>query len=114
METSILLTIRKMIGPSVSYDIFDTDLVVHINTAFASLYQLGVGPKDQAFKITGDTETWADFIGDNPNIDSVISYVYLKVRMLFDPPATGTLQGSFKEMMKELEWRLNVACEYNS
>ena len=114
MEESILLTIRKMIGPSVSYDVFDTDLIVHINTAFMSLYQLGVGPKDHAFRITGETETWSDFMGDLTDVDGVISYVYLKVRMLFDPPTTGTLQNSFKELIKELEWRLNVAVDYDT
>ena len=107
METSILKTIRKMIGPSVSYDIFDTDLIVHINSAFMVLYQLGVGPAE-CFKITGEDETWDDFMQGATDIEAVISYVYMKVRLVFDPPTTGYLVNMYEATIKELEWRLNV------
>ena len=112
METSILKTIRKMIGPSVSYDIFDTDLIVHINSAFFVLYQLGVGPTE-CFRITGESETWDDFIQGSNELDAIISYVYMKVRYAFDPPSTGYLVNAYKESMKELEWRLNVLVDPN-
>lgn len=107
METSILKTIRKMIGPSVSYDIFDTDLIVHINSAFMVLYQLGVGPTT-CFKITGEDETWDDFMQGSIDIEAVISYIYMKVRLVFDPPTTGYLVNMYEATIKELEWRLNV------
>lgn len=107
MERSILKTIRKMIGPSISYDVFDLDLIVHINSAFMTLFQLGVGPKT-CFHIEGDTETWDDFFGDKENLEAVISYVYMKVRLAFDPPSTGPLIESYRKMIQELEWRLNV------
>lgn len=107
MEESILKTIRKMIGPSVSYDVFDTDLIVHINSAFFVLYQLGVGPAEP-FKITGEDETWDDFMNGARDLEAVISYVYMKVRMAFDPPTTGYLVSSYESAIKELEWRLNV------
>lgn len=112
MERSILNTIKQMIGPSIDYSEFETDLIVHINTALMTLYQLGVGPRDKAFSITGPTETWDDFIGDGSNLEGVISYVYLKVRMMFDPPTSGTLQESFRKLIDELEWRLNVEVDY--
>lgn len=107
MEESILKTIRKMIGPSVSYDIFDTDLIVHINSAFMTLYELGVGTP-QCFRITGETETWDDFIQGDSELEAVISYVYMKVRLVFDPPSTGYLVTSYEKRIQELEWRLNV------
>ena len=110
MEESILKTIRKMIGPSVSYDVFDTDLITHINTAFFNLYQLGVGPT-KPFKITGEEETWDDFMEGATDLEAVISYVYMKVRLIFDPPTTGYLVTSYENMIKELEWRLNVAVD---
>lgn len=107
MEESILLTIKKMIGPSIEYPAFDTDLVVHINTALMVLNQLGIGPVE-GFSITGEDETWSDLIGDTKNLDAVKTYIYLKVRMAFDPPTTGAMTDAFKEMIKEYEWRLNV------
>ena len=107
MEESILLTIKKMIGPSIAYPAFDTDLIVNINTALTVLNQLGIGP-EEGFRITGEGETWYDLIGDAKNLDAVKTYIYLKVRMAFDPPTTGALTDAFKEMIKEYEWRLNV------
>ena len=107
MERSILRTIRKMIGPSMDYDVFDLDLIVHINSAFMTLHQLGVGTKD-CFRITGEEETWDDFFGDKDNLEAVISYVYMKVKLAFDPPSTGPLVESYRKMINELEWRLNV------
>ena len=107
MERSILRTIRKMIGPSMDYDVFDLDLIVHINSAFMTLNELGVGP-ETCFRITGEDETWDDFFGENENLEAVISYVYMKVRLAFDPPSTGPLIESYRKMISELEWRLNV------
>lgn len=107
MEESILLTIKKMIGPSIDYPAFETDLIVHINTALMVLNQIGIGPVE-GFQITGEDETWHDLIGDAKNLDAVKTYIYLRVRMAFDPPTTGATTDAFKEMIKEYEWRLNV------
>ena len=111
MSSSILTDVKKMIGPSEIYDQFDTDLIIHINSVFNIIQQLGVGPKT-GFSITDDSETWEDYVstfeeGENI-IQMVKSYMYLKVRMQFDPP-TGSVATAFEEQIKEYEWRLSVA-----
>ena len=111
---SVILTdVKKMIGPSEIYDQFDKDIIIHINSVFTILQQLGVGPKE-GFAITEDgEEEWDDFIEgiEDSNIFQMVkSYMYLKVRMQFDPP-TGSVASTFQEQIKEYEWRLNVAPE---
>lgn len=108
-EDSILNTVKKMLGFDADYTAFDTDIQIHINSVFFSLTELGVGP-EQGFFITGDTETWAQFIGDE-KIQAVKSYMYLRVRLLFDPPANSFAISSFKEQAEKLEWMLNVQQE---
>lgn len=103
-SASILKTVRQMIGPSASYDVFDTDLIININSCLSRLCQLGVGP-ETPFKITGDTEEWTDFI-DNGNLEEVKQYIYLKTRLIFDPPSSGTVIGLYKEEIEKLEWLL--------
>ena len=83
---SILLTIKDAIGPSASYEAFDNSLIMHINSVFGILKQLGVGPQDDTFKITGPNEVWTAFFEEGENLEYVKTYVYLKVRMFFDPP----------------------------
>lgn len=107
---SILTTIKHMIGPSETYDYFDTDLIVHINSALATLHQLGVGP-DAGFAITGVTETWGDFLGTDPCLNSVKDFIYLQCRLAFDPPQNSAILASIKEQISELTWRINVAAE---
>lgn len=113
MEESILITIRQMIGPSASYDVFDLDLIININAAFSRLCQLGVGPLTP-FKIQDDTATWADFWdgleGEMP--DEVKQYIYLKTRMIFDTPASGTVANAFKEQIDMLEWTLKEVARF--
>lgn len=111
MEESILGTIRRMIGGmiiSLGEDgPFDMDLIIHINTALQTLNQLGVGKED--FEITGADETWAQFLGRTfKNLNMVKSYVFLRVKLLFDPPTSGTLMQAMKEQIAEMEWRLNT------
>lgn len=110
---SVILTdIKKMIGPSEIYDQFNKDLIIHINSVFTILQQLGVGPKT-GFSISSGDETWDDFIEgiEDSNIFQMVkSYMYLKVRMQFDPP-TGSVASSFQEQIKEYESRLNYAAE---
>lgn len=108
---SILDSVKKMIGPSVSYDVFDPDLIMHINTAFFSLYQLGV--TEEPFVITGSDETWSDFHSES-DLEAVKTYVGLKTRMFFDPPTNSSLISAINEQIKELEWRINVAVDPES
>ena len=111
MNDSILLTIRKLIGPGGDHEFFDQDYIIHINTALMVLRQLGVGPKN-GFAITGSTETWADFLGSKVGfLEAVKTYVFLKVKKVFDPPASGTMAEAMNSMISELEWRLNVAVD---
>ena len=105
---SILDSIKKLIGPSASYDIFDNDLIMHINSAFFILHQLGL--TEEPFTITGSDETWDEFHADT-DLESVKTYIYLKTRMYFDPPTNSALISAINEQIKELEWRLNVAVD---
>lgn len=108
---TILSDIKKMIGPSADYDYFEPELIIHINTALNVLKQLGIGPED-GFSITKDgNETWEDFLGDHSNIQMVKSYVYLKVKMIFDPPSSSTIAEAYKSAIDEFEWRGNVDVE---
>ena len=105
---SILLTIKDAIVPSASYDAFDNSLIMHINTVFAILKQLGVGPQDETFKITGPNEVWSDFYEEGENLEDVKTFIYLKTRMYFDPPQSSFVADSINRQIAELEWRLNV------
>ena len=105
---SILESIRKLIGPSAQYDIFDNDLIMHINSAFFTLHQLGL--TEEPFVISGPDETWDEFHADT-DLEAVKTYVYLKTRMYFDPPTNSALISAINEQIKELEWRLNVAVD---
>lgn len=111
MEESILITIRNMIGPSASYDVFDTDLIVNINAAFSRLCQLGVGPKTP-FKIEDEMAVWSDFMTDDGLLADVKQYIYLKTRMIFDTPASGTVANAFKEQIDMLEWTLKEVARF--
>lgn len=110
MDQSILNTIKKMLGLDSSYDVFDTDVIIHINSVFSTLAQLGVGPKN-GFRISGESEVWSDFIGEDADLESVKTYIYLKVKMLFDPPANSFVMKAMEDSCKEYEWRLNVAVD---
>ena len=105
---SILESIRKLIGPSAQYDIFDNDLIMHINSAFFTLHQLGL--TEEPFVISGPDETWDEFHADT-DLEAVKTYVYLKTRMYFEPPTNSALISAINEQIKELEWRLNVAVD---
>lgn len=109
MEQSILTSTKKILGISDDYIVFDLDIITHINTAFSILTQLGVGPA-AGFMIEDETAVWNDFdpIEDAFNFNAVKSYVFLKVRQLFDPPATSYLITAVDQQVKELEWRLNT------
>lgn len=107
METSILTSTKKVLGIPEDYLVFDLDILTHINSAFSTLTQLGVGPPE-GFMIEDASAVWADFIPDDLQYNPVKTYIYLRVRQLFDPPTTSYLITAFNEQIKELEWRLNV------
>lgn len=107
---SILTSIKKLLGIAEEYDHFDSDLIMHINSVFMVLNQLGVGPVE-GFSITDKTETWEDFTQNDLMIQSVKSYVYLKVRLLFDPPSSSAVMESINRQISELEWRLNLSVD---
>lgn len=107
---SILNSIKKMLGPEEDYTHFDTDIIIHINSLLAILAQVGVGPKD-GFKITGPEETWEQFIGDNNLLEDVKTYIWIKVKLVFDPPQNASVIKSYEATAKEIEWRLNVAAD---
>lgn len=109
-DGSILNTIKKLLNIDSSENSFDTDIIIQINSSFTILRQLGVGPKD-GFRISDNTETWDEFIDDNEMLDAVKTFVYLKVKLAFDPPLNASLLESFERQIKELEWRLNVSVE---
>ena len=116
MEESVILTdsildsIKKLIGPGVEHNFFDSDLIMHINSAFMILNQVGVGPIIP-FKIYDNTATWQDFISDRDNYQSIIDYVYLRCKLIFDPPSSSFVLSALKEQQQELEWRLNIMAE---
>lgn len=110
MEKSILSSIKKLLGIGEDYTNFDTDIILHINSVFMVLHQLGVGPKE-GFSITGKKEKWDDFIEEEDNLEAVKSYIHLKVKLLFDPPTHGPTIEAMKETIREFEWRLNVQTE---
>ncbi len=111
MEESILLSVKALLGPDADYDVFDQDIVIFINSAIATLTQLGIGPSE-GFEITGEEETWEDFLGgDMRRINSVKTYIFMKVRLAFDPPASSYVLSAYEDSCKEFEWRLNVAVD---
>jgi hypothetical protein len=110
MEESILTSIKKLLGIYAEYDYFDPDITIHINSVFMVLRQLGVGP-DSYFMIEDDSAKWKDFTTNIDMIQAVKTYMYLKVKLLFDPPLGGTVMDSYKQLISELEWRLHVISE---
>ena len=114
MENSILKSTKKMLGLAEDYTAFDHDVVVHINSAFADLHQIGIGPEDGYAIDDEGTESWDDYetldVLPMP-VQSVRSYVFLRVKQLFDPPTTGYLVEAYNKQIEKAEWRLNVARE---
>ena len=108
---SILTSIKKLLGIDAEYKHFDPDLIMHINSVFSILTQMGVGPP-YGFSITGDSEKWEAFIAKEPNKFSLVkSYMHLKVKLLFDPPLGSAVIESINRQISEFEWRLVVAAD---
>ena len=112
MNESILVELRKLFGGSVAPDDFthfDTDIMIHANTYFANLVQMGVG--SPGFLLTNENQTWEDFLGEEYPADrlaQVKTYVFIKIKLVFDPPQSSFYATNLKEEARELEWRINV------
>lgn len=118
MIESILISIRKQVGLDENCEDFDADLIMHINSAFMSLKQLGVGP-DEGYIIESADETWDDFINTNENpelkalLSAVKTFIYIKVRLIFDPPQSAAVLEHMNKSLTEAEWRINLEAESN-
>ena len=112
MTDSILTSIKKMLGMTEEYTAFDTDIIIHINTVFMILHQMGVGP-EEGFRIEDKYATWDEYIAEEDNLDAVKTYIYLKVKLIFDPPINGSAVESINRAISEYEWRLNFQAENN-
>lgn len=110
---SILDSTKKALGIDATITDFDVELTMHINSVLATLNQLGVGPAN-GYAIEDSEATWVDFLGEDAALNNVRSYVYMKVRMMFDPPQTAHLVASMNEQVSQLEWRINVRREETS
>lgn len=108
---SILTSIKKLLGIAEEYEHFDPDIIMHINSVFMILTHMGVGPSE-GFYIEDATSTWDDFLQDNSKIEAVKSYVYMKTRLLFDPPSSSAVMESMNKLIAEIEYRLYVISNY--
>lgn len=106
-KESILNSIKKLLGIPSDYKNFDTDIIIHINSVFMILNQLGVGPED-GYRIEGADESWEDYVSQNDDLEAVKTYMYLKVKSVFDPPLNSSILEANKQVINELEWRLNI------
>lgn len=105
MENSILNTIKSMLlGSGMDVTDFDTDLIVLINSTLSNMMQLGVS--DKQFRITGPSETWDQLITNENILASVKEYIYIRAKLLFDPPTSSIVMEAYKEILKEDEWRI--------
>ena len=107
---NILSSIKKLLGIPTEETAFDSDIIMHINSVFMILNQLGIGPSD-GFTISDDYALWSDFIPDGQNLELVKSYMYMKVRLMFDPPSSSAVLSAMEKSINEFEWRLNVQAE---
>lgn len=107
---SILDSIKKLLGLSSDVTAFDQDIIIHINTVFGILNQIGCGPSD-GFLIEGDELKWSDYIGESTKLEFVKSYIYLKVKKIFDPPSSSSVMDSMNRTIDELEWRIKLESE---
>lgn len=107
MNPSILQSVKKTVNLAPDYTAFDEDITMHINAVFSTLHQLGVGPA-LGFAIEDEAATWQDFLGTDARLNNIKTYIFLRVRLLFDPPATGFHVRAMQDQISELEWRINT------
>lgn len=108
MDNNILRTVKKMLGITAEDTHFDLDIMLHINSTFSVLTQLGAGPEN-GYAISSGEETWDEFLEESKLLNMVKSYMFLRVRSLFDPPTNASLFDAMEKMIKEYEWRIEVA-----
>ena len=111
MEDSILESVKHMLGPGSCDDHFDNDIIIFINGVFSTLTQIGVGPKE-GFYISDAAKTWGEYLGNDPKLEMVKTYVYTKVKLRFDPPASSASIQLLQQDASELEFRLSVAVDH--
>lgn len=109
MDESILTSIKVLLGLTEDYTAFDAQIIMHINSVMLILKQLGVC--ETAYVIKDKTDAWSEFLTNDKDFEAVKSYVYMKVRLLFDPPTTSVVTDSMNRTIAELEWRLNAEAE---
>lgn len=109
MEDSVLTTVKKLIGIPEEDESFDLDIIIHINTVFNILNQIGLDIP--TFNISDKTATWTDFLGDKIDLELVKSYTTLKVKSLWDTPTSGAVNTSLENNLRELEWRISVTVD---
>ena len=109
---SILISIKKLLGIPKDDTQFDDDIIMHINSVLLNLTQLGVGP-ETGFSIEDDSSEWTDFVDieNNAQLHAIKTYIYLKVKLLFDPPLSSSVVDAMNRQISEFEWRLNAAVE---
>lgn len=106
-DDSILDTTKQLLGIEKDVTDFDTEILIHINSVFDTFHQLGLGP-GTGFKIEDSSKLWSEYIQDTEHIESIRSLMYLRIRLLFDPPATSFGITAFEKEIEKMEWRLNV------
>lgn len=111
LDDSILATIKHMLGVTDEVTAFDEQIAAHINATFMTLRQLQVIDPDGYFTIHGESESWRDLIDDVRLADPVRDFIYLRVRLLFDPPASSVVADAYNSRLAEVEWRLNSEAE---
>lgn len=111
MEGSILTDTKKIIGITEDDTSFDVDIIIHINSVFSILQQLGVGP-DGGFEILDKSDLWDDYVQNNKALNMVKTYMYLKTKFIFDPPGTSFLLGAMTKQIEEFETRISIECEW--
>lgn len=110
--TSIMLTVKKMLGIAEEYHAFDLDIITNINAVFFTLNQLGIGP-EFPFSITGPETEWSDFLGDHDKLlQGIQTYTYMRVRLMFDPPTNSFLVDSMQKQIDQMEWRFMTQVDY--
>lgn len=110
MNESILTSIKKLLNIEEDCTDFDEEVIVHINSVFSDLYQLGVGP-DGGFAIIDKDTAWKELLSDDKQLNNVKTYMYLRVKLVFDPPLSGSVISSMEREVNKLEWRINIAAE---
>lgn len=107
---SILLSIKRLLGVSEDCEHFDDEIIIHINSVLVILNQLGVGPPG-GFIVTDTRQTWSMFVPNRTDIEFIKTYVFMKVKLIFDPPQSSSAIESMNRVISELEWRINVAVD---